>query len=425
MTMAKHLRIAFFTPSFLPKCSGAEIFHHNLATRLVERGHRVSIVLPRRYVSELSALPVDFSYDLIPYPANTWSYFKRSMRLALLLNRLALDRLQRRHQFDLWHGIVTYPTGVCLVNWQRHAARTGHPTPYLVRSVGDDVLVSGEDVGLRRDSKIEKLIQAAMPDVRMMIALSETMRREYLQLGVPEEHLTIIPNAVDLARFRTPLKREQTRELHGLSPDRFVFLAVGRNHPQKDYATMLDAALQLRRAQGVPFHLVIAGRDVRGLKPEVDRRGLQDVVRLSEIGISKSAPLESAFEMPPAEMIDLYRTADAFVMTSLLEGFSSALLEAMAAALPVIVTDAPGCADFVREEDSGWIVPPRDASRLAESMAAILQNPQARTELADRSYRRASQFDWPMVVDRYLELYRDLVRTTITSIRPRSELKSP
>ena len=426
MTMAKHLRIAFFTPSFLPKCSGAEIFHHNLATRLVQRGHRVSIVLPRRYVSELSSLPVDFSYDLVPYPANTWSYFKRSIRLALLMNRLALDRLQRRHQFDLWHGIVTYPTGVCLINWQQHAARKGHSTPYLVRSVGDDVLVSGEDVGLRRDPRIEKLIKSAMPEVRMMIALSETMRREYLQLGVPEENLTIIPNAVDLARFRTPLKREQTRERHGLSPDRFVFLAVGRNHPQKDYSTMLDATLQLHRAQGGPFHLVIAGRGVCGLKPEVDRRGLQDVVRLSEIEITKSARLgASAFEMPPAEMIDLYRTADAFVMTSLLEGFSSALLEAMAAALPVIVTDAPGCADFVREEDSGWIVPPRDASRLAESMAAILQDPQARTELADRSYRRASQFDWPMVVDRYLELYGDLVRTTNTSLRPRSELKSP
>jgi glycosyltransferase involved in cell wall biosynthesis len=423
MTITKPLRIAFFTPSFLPKCSGVEIFHHNLASRLVERGHRVSIVLPRRYISELSSFPVEFNYDLIPYPANTWSYFKRSIRLALLINRLALGRLQRRHQFDLWHGIVTYPTGVCLIDWQQHAASRGHPTPYLVRSVGDDVLVSGDDVGLRRDPRIEKLIKTAMPEVRMMIALSETMRREYLQLGVPEENLTIIPNAVDLARFRTPLKRKQTRELHGLSLDRFVFLAVGRNHPQKDYSTMLDAALQLYRAQGVPFHLVIAGRDVRGLQPEVDRRGLQNVVRLSEIGISKSAPPDaSAFEMPPAEMIDLYRTADAFVMTSLLEGFSSALLEAMAAALPVIVTDAPGCADFVREEDSGWIVPPRNASRLAESMAAILQNPQTRTELADRSYRRASQFDWPMVVDRYLELYGKLAGATNISLK--SELKS-
>jgi glycosyltransferase involved in cell wall biosynthesis len=423
--MAKHLRIAFFTPSFLPKCSGAEIFHHNLATRLVERGHRVSIVLPRRYIGELSSLAVNFNYDLISYPANTWSYFKRSVRFALLMNRLTLARLQERYQFDLWHGVVTYPTGVCLVNWQQHASKNRRPTPYLVRSVGDDVLLSGEEVGLRRDPRVEKLIRAAMPEVRMMIALSETMRREYRKIGVPEENLTIIPNAVDLSRFRAPFKREQTRPVHGLATDRFVFLAVGRNHPQKDYPTMLDAALQLHRTQGAPFHLVIAGRDVRGLEAEVGRRGLQDVVRLLEIGISKSTSFDaSALELPSAEMIALYRSADAFVMTSLLEGFSSALLEAMAAALPVIVTDSPGCADFVREEDSGWIVPPGNATLLAERMAAILQNPQARTELADRSSRRASQFDWPMVVDRYLDLYGKLVGTTKLSRALRSELKS-
>ncbi len=73
-------------------------------------------------------------------------------------------------------------------------------------------------------------------------------------------------------------------------------------------------------------------------------------------------------------MIDLYRAADAFVMSSLLEGFSSALLEAMAAALPVIVTDSPGCAEFVREEDSGLIVPPRDSASLAQAMAMLMQD---------------------------------------------------
>lgn len=424
--MTRNLRVAIFTPSFLPKCSGAEIFHHNLATCLAERGHRVSIVLPRRYLRELAPFAARFNYDLIPYPANTWSYFKRSAGLALLVNRLALSRLQRRHRFDIWHGVVTYPTGVCLADWQQHAVKARRPTPYLIRSVGDDILQAGSEVGLRRDPRVEQLMRATMPKVQMLIALSETMRREYLKMGVPDESLAIIPNAVDLARFRTPFDREQTRQRYGLAPDRFVFLAVGRNHPQKDYPTMLDAASHLRRAQSLPFHLVIAGRDVRGLEPEVDRRGLQEVVRLLEIGISKSSLFDaSALELPPKEMIDLYRAADTFVMTSLLEGFSSALLEAMAAALPVIVTDSPGCADFVREENTGWIVPPGNADMLAERMGTILGNAQIRSELADRSSRRASQLDWPVVVDRYLGIYEKLMETPGTSIRLKAEFKKP
>jgi glycosyltransferase involved in cell wall biosynthesis len=410
--MVKHFRIAFFTPSFLPKCSGAEIFHHNLASRLVEAGHHVAVILPRRYLRELAGLSDKLKYDLIPYPANTWSYFKRSPGFALLINRLALARLQRQHRFDLWHGVVTYPTGVCLINWQEHAASKGKSTPYLVRSVGDDVLVSGQEVGLRRDSQVEKLIRGTIPQVRMMIALSETMRLEYLRIGVPAERLATIPNAVNLARFHEATNREETRALYGLARNGFVFLAVGRNHPQKDYPTLLDAILQLRRVHNRPFQLLIAGRDAHKLEPEVSRRGLQETVRLAEVGVSESLPL-TAFtpELPAAAMIDLYRAADAFVMSSLLEGFSSALLEAMAAALPVIVTDSPGCAEFVREDDSGLIVPPRDPAKLAQAMAMLMEDEQTRKQLSVRASQRAAQFDWPRVLDRYLQIYDQLVGT--------------
>jgi len=410
--MVKHFRIAFFTPSFLPKCSGAEIFHHNLASRLVEAGHHVAVILPRRYLRELAGLSDKLKYDLIPYPANTWSYFKRSPGFALLINRLALARLQRQHRFDLWHGVVTYPTGVCLINWQEHAASKGKSTPYLVRSVGDDVLVSGQEVGLRRDSQVEKLIRGTIPQVRMMIALSETMRLEYLRIGVPAERLATIPNAVNLARFHEATNREETRALYGLARNGFVFLAVGRNHPQKDYPTLLDAILQLRRVHNRPFQLLIAGRDAHKLEPEVSRRGLQETVRLAEVGVSESLPL-TAFtpELPTAAMIDLYRAADAFVMSSLLEGFSSALLEAMAAALPVIVTDSPGCAEFVREDDSGLIVPPRDPAKLAQAMAMLMEDEQTRKQLSVRASQRAAQFGWPRVLDRYLQIYDQLVGT--------------
>ena len=422
--MVKHLRIAFFTPSFLPKCSGAEIFHHNLASRLVEAGHHVSVVLPRRNLGDLAAISGNLNYDLIAYPANTWSYFKRSPGFALLVNRLALTRLQRRHRFDLWHGIVTYPTGVCLINWQEHAAAKGKSTPYLVRSVGDDVLVVGSEVGLRRDSRVEKLIRGTIPQVRMMVALSETMRREYLKIGVPAERLTTIPNAVNLARFQGPTNRAETRVRYGLAPDGFVFLAVGRNHPQKDYPTMLEAIRQLRRVQNLSFQLVIAGRDVHKLEPELNRDGLQDIVRLAEIGVAQSSVRNSlTLELPTAAMIDLYRAADAFVMSSLLEGFSSALLEAMAAALPVIVTDSPGCGDFVREEDSGLIVPPREPARLAQAMAMLMEDGQTKKEFSRRSSQRAARFDWPRVVERYLEIYAELVGTEKSPVALRSGAK--
>jgi glycosyltransferase involved in cell wall biosynthesis len=122
-------------------------------------------------------------------------------------------------------------------------------------------------------------------------------------------------------------------------------------------------------------------------------------------------PHASKFELPTTAMIELYRAADAFVMSSLLEGFSSALLEAMAAALPVIVTDSPGCGEFVREENSGLIVPPRDPASLTKAMASLIEDAQTRRELSERSSLRAARFDWPRVLDQYLQVYGELVGT--------------
>ncbi len=413
--MPAPLRIAIFTPSFLPKCSGAEIFHHNLATRLAGRGHEVSVVVPRRTSRELAPVTGALTYRILPYPANTWSWFKRSEAVAFFLNRRALSRLQRRHRFDVWHGVVTYPAGVCLVDWCDRRAKASRPVPCIVRSVGDDVLSApGGRVGMRNDPRVERLVRRVLPRVPRMVALSETMRQEYKTLGVPEDNLAVIPNAVDLERFQAPLDREESRRRLGVGSDEFLFLAVGRNHPQKDYPTLLDAVARLAtsRSAGVPpappCKLVIAGRDAPALQPEVDTRGLGGSVRLVEVGLpSYETAGASAFDLPPREMIDLYRSADAFVMSSLLEGFSSAILEAMAAALPVIVTDAPGCADFVAAEDTGWIVPTGDPEALAKNMRALAADAGARQDLAARSLKRATAFDWPAVVDRYLELYRE------------------
>ena len=130
----KPLHIAILAPTFLPKCSGAEVFHHNLAGQLVGDGHRVTVVAPRARVRQLRARGWDLPYALVSYPDKRWNWLKRHLGFACWLNRRALDSLQRRHRFDVWHAFVLYPAGVVLADWQR---RSG--VPGLVRAVGDDV----------------------------------------------------------------------------------------------------------------------------------------------------------------------------------------------------------------------------------------------------------------------------------------------
>ncbi|MFV0415440.1 MAG: glycosyltransferase, partial [Chthoniobacterales bacterium] len=105
------MKIAIFTPSYLPKIGGAEIFHHNLATRLSRKGHEVTIVLPRKFAVTLGESNWELNYQTATFPTNVWSYFKRWPLAAYRLGNYQLDRLQKRHQFDIWHAVMMYPAG--------------------------------------------------------------------------------------------------------------------------------------------------------------------------------------------------------------------------------------------------------------------------------------------------------------------------
>ena len=395
----KPLHIAILAPTFLPKCSGAEVFHHNLAGQLVGDGHRVTVVAPRARVRQLRARGWDLPYALASYPDKRWNWLKRHLGFACWLNRRALDALQRRHRFDVWHAFVLYPAGVVLADWQR---RSG--VPGLVRAVGDDV--SGLP-SQGHSAHVARALRDKLPSAGALVALSPEMADELSALGVAPEKIRIVPNAVDADRFAAPsVSRRAVRDELGIAQDAFVFLCVARRHPQKDFPTLLAAFRSLRAA--LPerdVHLVIAGRDTEGLRPELG--DLAGRVHLCQFG--PEDPARGVPSMPPPKLVGLYLASDAFVLSSLLEGFSSALVEAMAAGLPLVVTDAPGIRGVVTHDHEGLLVPLRSPDAMSAAMRRLVNDAGLRERLSNAGRTTAKHYSWPVVRDAYTALYRELI----------------
>lgn len=395
------MKIAIFTPSFLPKASGAEIFHHSLASRLAATGHEVTLVVPRKNVRMLRQFGVSLPYGLVPFPANLWSYFKRSIPLTFQFTDFSLSRLQARYRFDLWHGVMTWPTGISLIHWQERR----QTIPYLIRCAGDDVLTdAGNQVGVRLNPIADQLIRRYLPRAPRLISLSESISREYQALGVSVDRIDLIPNAVDVSRFRRQIDRSAVRHSIGLSPEAFLFLSVGRNSPQKDYPTLLAAARDLKR-EGLPLQWLIVGRDTEALKISAPELG--NDLQTREIRFTGSN-----LDFPPESLIDLYLSADAFVMASVMEGFSTALLEAMAAGLPIIATDAPGCREVVRFGQDAFLVPPGNSKEMAAAMRRLALDGPLRRQYASQAAARAADFDWNVVVAQYERSYGKVIELT-------------
>lgn len=395
------MRIAILTPTFLPKCSGAEVFHHNLASRLVEAGHSVTIIAPRGCVRKLRAQGWDLPYALLAYPDKFWNLLKRLPVFAFWLNRRALSSLQRKHRFDVWHAFVLYPAGVVLADWQRHGGAPG-----LVRAVGDDV--SGLP-GKGHAQHIDQCLREKLPSAAALVALSTEMAHELAALGVNPAKIHVIPNAVDAGRFLVSLsgkERSRTRQPLGIPDGAFVFLCVARNHPQKDFGTLLAAFRELRgNLADRNVHLVVAGRGTRELQSLAT--DLSGSIHFCEFGAP--AGRSGVPTMPPPDLVALYLSADAFVLSSLLEGFSSAIIEAMVAGLPLAVTDAPGIRGVVTEGREGLLVPVRSPRMLAESMGKLVLDDSLRARLSGAARETAVRYSWPAVVAAYEKLYGDLI----------------
>jgi glycogen(starch) synthase len=113
--------------------------------------------------------------------------------------------------------------------------------------------------------------------------------------------------------------------------------------------------------------------------------------------------------MPPDQLVKLYLAADAFVLSSLLEGFSSALIEAMAAGLPLVVTDAPGIRGVVTPDREALMVPVGSPAALADALQRIMADAPLRQQLSAAARTTAGRYAWPVLLDEYTALYRELI----------------
>lgn len=214
-----------------------------------------------------------------------------------------------------------------------------------------------------------------------VVANSHAGRTLHRSLGYRPRNFLIVPNGVDTSRFRPdPELRQQVRAELGLGDDDFVVGTAARVDAMKDYPTLLSAIARVPGVRGV-----VAGRGTESL---ADQTGL---IRLGERD----------------DLPRLFNGFDVFVLASAFgEGFSNALVEAMATGLPVITTDVGDGALIVG--DCGVVVRPSDPGRLAEAISELKDDPAQCAQLGrDARQRVVDQFDLARAVKGFDNLHSD------------------
>jgi glycosyltransferase involved in cell wall biosynthesis len=233
----------------------------------------------------------------------------------------------------------------------------------------------------------------------VITAGSEYVERDLLTVDkLPRSKVLRLPNSIDLSRVETPKSKVDARMRFGFSESDFIIGTVGRLEEQKGHIFLLRAFQNLRgRTDGRRLKLLIVG-DGRL------RSYLQEVSK--QLGISEAV----CFSGSIGDLGEIYQALDLFAMPSLWEGLSLAMLEAMAAGLPVVATEVGGARDVLGESQYGLLVPPSDPAALEISIGKVIDAPDYAFRMANAGRERVRlNYDVAALASQIEGLYRAAV----------------
>jgi colanic acid/amylovoran biosynthesis glycosyltransferase len=269
---------------------------------------------------------------------------------------------------------------------------------HLKRTLGARVAVSfrGADlnyIGLERPDFYDEVWR----DADALHFLGQDLWRRAQRRGCrPDARHACIAPAIDVARFaRVP---DAPREALGMPARPLRLLSVGRLHWKKGHEYAIEAVAKLA-ARGVTAELRIVG--------DGDFRAPLEFAR-HQLGVRGVVELAGA--RSPEQILADLAWCDVFVHAAVSEGFSNAVIEAQAAARPVVCSDADGLPENVAHGETGLVVPRRDSTRLADALAALAADPTRRARMAEAGRARAHRlFQLDRQLDAWEAFYRDVV----------------
>jgi glycosyltransferase involved in cell wall biosynthesis len=360
---------------------GAEIFTKSLLKELKNNGTNVELwvmssiqkIAPsdskklnfeKAFVEELRDSGVSVAF-VGKRPKKDWARTKRKLRQLYADSKSQLIHSHLESvSFHVCRAFGSY--GMPLVQTV-HSTKIGHPLvgrTYLKKNFAKYVAIS---------QKVAEIIEA--------------------ELGEMQGKLRIIPNGVELKR----LQKDQTTQPR---EDVKTLIAIGRLAAAKDYFNLLQAFRLLgkkliARGKLIPQLWIVGEGELRQeIEREIREYELGEFVRL--LGLRNDIP-------------DLLEKADIYVMASEWEGLSIALIEALAAGLPIVATDAGSNDEVVVSEESGLIVPKKDPVALAKGILRLMEDYDLRSRFSQNARERAKEFSIERCAEKHIAMYEDVI----------------
>ena len=390
------MRILFCNYEYPPLGGGGGVINALLAAEMAKR-HEVTVLTSRG--NGLPSLTVESGVRVIRVPV----FFRRREAVANVPSMLAFipvairegKKLLAAERFDVINTHFVLPTGP-VGNALAHFS--GVPNVLTVH--GGDLYDPSKFISPHRHLLLRLWIRHLLRNSAAVVGQSRNTLHNMRRYYAPELEGIRIPLGI-----RRPIIDAVPRKRYGFRPGQILLVTVGRLVPRKAVGQLVA----LMNALDDPaVHLLIIGTGPQegALKSEVAARRLQ--ARVHFLG-----------HVDEAEKFRLLAISDVYVSTSQHEGFGLVFLEAMACGLPVVCYDCGGQTDFLRDGQTGYLVPLNDQARFTDRCRSLIASSPARAVMGENNGRRVQDFFIDRCAARYESTFADLLEAKANAVRPR------
>lgn len=379
------MRVLQVIPYFTPARGGDVNVCYNISKYLAKSGHEVTILTTDfEFSKEYANSLLNEGVEVIP--------LKCDFNIKFFLVSLGLSRWLDLHManFDVihLHTFRSYQNNIVCMYAKKY------DIPYVLQANGS-VLRIIEKQSLKWIYDVvwgSKILR----DSRKMLAVSESEVKQYIDMGVEDNKIALIPNAIDTDRFSQLPTEGRFRRSLGISDNDKMVLYLGRLHKRKKIDVLINSFYYVQKEISNVV-LVIAGQDYD------QKKRLIDIIH--KLDLDDKVKFAGYVEYPSEAYVD----ADILVYPAIYEIFGLIPFEAIMAGTAVIVSNDSGCGEFVKAANCGYLTKPADMMDLKEKIVIALNHPQENNAMANKGREYImNNLTWNHIIRSILSVYGEV-----------------
>lgn len=372
---------------FSPMVGGAAIQAERLSAMLAQKGIEIEVITPHHHglksYEEINGVKV----RRVRTPG--LGTLKRITRTAHIFHAI----LKYCNNFDVLHihsGLETAYAGVRASKYLKK--------PCIVRLGGTGQRFQLNRFVRKSPFRFGRIMASYIAkNTARFVTLKEDVRVDLRQWGVNESKIVNIPNGVPLYPQISPEKSIEFRKKLELPLDKRIILCVGRLSLNKNQTTIIGAFSRMCK-NGLNASLVFLGNGI--MRNELEHQSLKSGFKDRII-----------FKGWVDDVLEYLYASDVFVLPSIVEAFSNALLEAMSVGIPCVVSNVPGNRILVKEEANGLVFDPLNARELANVLERILKEKELANQLGKNARELIHErYSMQSVAQQFIDLYDSLIQ---------------